>query len=84
MTSFQTYLLGFIIVVVGLAAGVIGAGLSPLFVGRVSDWLIPTFGDQSIRYALIGPIVSALLAGAAAMLGARHVRADYASLKAAS
>jgi MFS family permease len=69
-------------VVVGLASGVVGAGLGPLLVGQISDLLTPAHGAESIRYALIAPITGALAAGLMAFLGARHVRADYARLSA--
>lgn len=67
-------------VVVGLAAGVFGAGFAPLVVGATNDLLAPSLGAEAIRYALIAPVSVALLAWAAAMLGARHVRGDYARL----
>ena len=31
----------------------IGLGLGPLMVGRISDWLQPTYGSESLRYALL-------------------------------
>ena len=31
----------------------IGLGLGPLFIGMVSDFLNPTLGDESIRYAMV-------------------------------
>jgi MFS family permease len=35
---------------------VVGFGLGPLCVGALSDFLAPSFGPQSLRYALIAPI----------------------------
>ena len=39
----------------------IGLGLGPLLVGLLSDWLAPRFGDESIRWALLGVVVSGAL-----------------------
>jgi predicted MFS family arabinose efflux permease len=36
-----------------LAANLIGAGLGPVVAGALSDALRPTFGDESLRYALL-------------------------------
>ena len=30
-----------------------GLGLGPLLVGRLSDWLAPTAGEDSLRWALV-------------------------------
>jgi MFS family permease len=37
----------------------IGLGLGPLLVGRISDALRPTYGDESLRYALLVVVISA-------------------------
>lgn len=36
-----------------LATNLIGLGLGPLAVGKLSDVLAPTYGDQSLRYAML-------------------------------
>lgn len=36
-----------------LAINLIGLGLGPLVVGRISDWLRPTYGADSLRYAML-------------------------------
>jgi hypothetical protein len=37
----------------------IGIGGGPSAVGALSDWLKPTFGDDSLRYALLlGPVLA--------------------------
>ena len=37
--------------------GVMGLGLGPLCIGIVSDLLTPHFGNQSLRYALVLPLL---------------------------
>ena len=37
---------------------IIGLGLGPQFVGMVSDWLAPTYGTESLRYALLIVVVA--------------------------
>jgi MFS family permease len=37
---------------------IIGLGLGPQFVGLVSDWLVPTFGTESLRYALLSVVLT--------------------------
>jgi predicted MFS family arabinose efflux permease len=46
------------------AGGVIGGAIGPLVVGLASDSLMPTFGIESLRYALSGLIVTPILASA--------------------
>ena len=36
-----------------LTTNLVGLGLGPLAVGRLSDALAPTYGDQSLRYAML-------------------------------
>lgn len=37
----------------------IGLGVGPMLVGAISDWLLPSAGEQSLRYALLlGPMVN--------------------------
>ncbi|MEZ5708082.1 MAG: MFS transporter [Blastomonas sp.] len=67
-------------VVIGLGSGLIGAGLAPLAIGAVNDLLIPRFGSDANRYALLLSVLAALGAAISAFLGTRHVRADYAAL----
>ena len=37
-----------------LSINLLGLGLGPYLVGQLSDWLRPTFGAQSLRYAMLG------------------------------
>jgi MFS family permease len=57
----------------------IGLGLGPLSVGMVSDWLEPTYGNESLRWALLAVVV---LIGSLAithfLLAARTFREDTA------
>nr|WKN39755.1 MFS transporter [Tunicatimonas sp. TK19036] len=40
---------------------IIGLGGGPLFVGILSDYLVPKYGDQSLRYALLSVVVAGFL-----------------------
>ena len=55
-------------------ASVLGFGLGPVFVGWLSDFLAPSFGVESLRYALVAPVclipVMALVLWAAARTSA--------------
>jgi len=39
-----------------LAVNLVGAGAGPLLVGMLSDYLAPTFGSDSLRYAMAAGI----------------------------
>ncbi|MFU7528693.1 spinster family MFS transporter [Qipengyuania sp. ASV99] len=39
----------------------IGLGLGPLFFGMLSDWLQPSYGEQSVRYVLYGAAMLGLV-----------------------
>lgn len=54
----------------------IGMGLGPYFVGILSDVFAPTFGIESLRYALCIAVLVNLWAGVHYMLGARSMRGD--------
>jgi predicted MFS family arabinose efflux permease len=45
-----------------LTFNLFGLGLGPLTAGKLSDWLHPTFGDGSLRYALVLTLVPSVLA----------------------
>jgi MFS family permease len=55
---------------------IIGLGLGPLTVGIISDLLMPTTGNESLRWALLVVSQFALLGGAFYFLAARHLTAD--------
>jgi len=54
----------------------IGLGLGPLLIGRVSDMLSPSAGVHSLRYALLLLAVFGLWSALHFMLGGRSLRAD--------
>jgi predicted MFS family arabinose efflux permease len=41
-----------------LVNSLVGVGLGPLLTGAASDWLEPALGRQSLRYALLGVVVT--------------------------
>jgi MFS family permease len=60
-----------------LIFNLIGLGLGPWFVGFLSDVLEPTYGIESIRYALLYSVVGgALWATVHYFLGARTLKRD--------
>ena len=62
-----------------LILNLIGMGLGPQLVGVLSDGLAPRFGDESIRWALLGTVsVGALWATLHYALAARTLRDDLA------
>lgn len=67
--------------VVIFAKTMIGLGLGPLLIGRVSDLLSPTVGAHSLRYALLLLAIFGLWSGLHFMLGARSLRTDLDATK---
>ncbi len=63
---------------------IIGLALGPWATGALSDWLTPTYGDDSLRWALL--VVSCLLAWSSLhfWLSSRTLRDDLAFVRAAS
>lgn len=55
MRAFSSAILFFVLNLIGL-------GLGPLTVGFLSDMLTPQFGNESLRYALIAPVIGSLVA----------------------
>jgi len=68
-----------------MAINLVGAGVAPLAVGAISDFITPRFGDQSLRYSLL-VLSSGLVLGATAAfmagrrLGAGRLSADGTGL----
>lgn len=55
----------------------IGLGLGPLFIGMVSDFLNPTLGDESIRYAMVYVIpVLTIWSTLHYLFAAKYIRED--------
>lgn len=59
-----------------LFSSLIGLGFGPAFVGWASDWLAPSYGDESIRYALMAAATAQLLGGLAHYLASRRYARD--------
>lgn len=59
-----------------LILNLIGLGLGPLFVGFLSDLLTPTFGEQSLRYALAITAFVAVLAALCFAMAANRLPED--------
>jgi hypothetical protein len=54
----------------------IGLGLGPLFAGWIADRLIPSLGDEALRYALVFVALINLWSGLHYWLASRTVRRD--------
>jgi len=54
----------------------IGLGLGPLVVGRISDHFEPSMGADSLRYGLLIVVFTHLAGSLFNLLAARHLRAD--------
>lgn len=54
----------------------IGLGLGPLSIGIASDWLAPAYGDESLRYALMGVTLVSLPAVAFYVYAGQTLRQD--------
>jgi predicted MFS family arabinose efflux permease len=62
---------------VAVTFNLVGAGIGPLIVGALSDLLAPAFGTAAIRYALLVPATTSLLAaGYCFARGAQHVQPE--------
>jgi len=68
-----------------LILNLIGMGLGPQLVGLFSDLLAPRFGNESIRWSLLGTVaVGAVWATVHYALAARTLREDLARSAAAA
>jgi len=56
----------------------IGLGLGPLAVGKLSDLLKPAFGADSLRYAMTATIITGLIGGFCYWRASRTLKADIA------
>jgi MFS family permease len=61
-----------------LVFNIIGLGMGPVFTGVLSDMLKASFGDDSLRFALIGLVPFAAAAGIAQFSMTRHLDRDFA------
>ncbi len=64
-----------------LVLNLIGLGLGPLFVGAISDWLAPTYGQESLRFALASTLFVSLLAITLFFMAGRHLAKDLHSVE---
>jgi predicted MFS family arabinose efflux permease len=74
MRSVAAAVLLFVINIIGLGAG-------PQMVGIVSDLLAPRFGDDSLRWALLGASLINVWAAAHYYIGGKHLAADLATVR---
>jgi predicted MFS family arabinose efflux permease len=59
-----------------LLSNMVGYGLGPVIVGALSDMLQPSFGEQSLRYAMFGMVFVNCTAALAFYLASRTLRGD--------
>jgi len=55
---------------------IVGAGLGPLIVGALSDYFVPQYGTDSIRYALVGSLLIGAAGGLLLLWSSRTLEAD--------
>lgn len=67
-----------------ITSGLIGQGIGPPAVGFLSDALAPTYGNDSLRYALTAAIAASLWAAIHCALAARTLRAERFGARSAS
>lgn len=60
-----------------LINNLIGLGIGPLLIGRISDGLKSSYGVESLRYAAVGCTAFYLVAGALMLIAARRLRSDW-------
>ncbi|WP_174525811.1 MULTISPECIES: MFS transporter [Sphingomonas] len=60
-----------------LINNLIGLGLGSWVIGRLSDALVPAYGDQSLRYAIAAGLCLYLIAGALMALASRRLARDW-------
>ncbi len=54
----------------------IGLGLGPVTIGILSDWLEPTYGVDSLRYAFSITFITGSIAALCFYLASRHYREE--------
>lgn len=64
------------IAVLILIDNIVGLGLGPQFVGLLSDWLRPDFGEDSLRIAMLAAMAGSAISFIGFMLAARRLRAE--------
>ncbi len=74
MRAFTSAILFFVLNLIGL-------GLGPLVIGYVSDLLIPTYGDLSLRYAFLTSFIAGVISLIFFVLASRSYLADLEAVK---
>ncbi len=59
-----------------LIDNIVGLGLGPQFVGLASDFLKPTLGQDSLRYAMLAATLGSVVSVFGFVMAARHLRGD--------
>ena len=62
-----------------MVANLVGMGLGPVVAGGLSEYLMPSYGHESIRYSLLIVSSVAIPAAAALWYGAKTLRQDFAN-----
>lgn len=57
-------------------SNLVGQGVGPLVSGMLSDALVPSFGDEAIRYAMLTAVATAVIASACCFAAGRNVSGD--------
>ncbi len=65
------------IALLGLVTNLIGLGIGPVLIGAVSDLLNPSFGADSLRYALASSVLFLAWASLHMLKGVKTYRQDY-------
>ena len=63
-----------------LVLNLIGLGFGPLVVGMISDYLEPTYGAESLRYALSVTILISLISVGLFIKASKHIDEDLQSV----
>ena len=74
MRAFTSAILFFVLNIIGL-------GLGPLIIGYVSDLLIPTYGDWSLRYAFLTSFITGVISLIFFVLASRSYLDEHKSAK---
>lgn len=68
--------------ILGFIMNIVGMGLGPQIIGIASDLLKPAFGEESLRFALLGSTLCGLVATALYFRASLSYRADLAAVDA--
>lgn len=68
--------------ILGFVMNIVGLGLGPQIIGIASDLLKPSFGEESLRFALLGSTALGLVGAVLYFRASRSYRADIATVDA--